>query len=319
MNGRALLRRGAPVCLAAGIAIGLGFDFVDGTRDQSATAAQVRPQTRPEKKVQAGDEKTPKRQTAEEALADAIACLEKKDYRRFFEYHLPVDTLRGLRQQATLDQAAQSLDAAEEQVERLLTLLRKLRDVKPTYDDDRLVATFRLVDKGEAGKPYEPPPVDKTQVVPGYGDDLAAVLEKGIKALEAGEHRAFIENLYPADEVRRLKKDEQKFEQLLLQLENHPAMAKQMLADLQDLKGKTIAIGNQKKAATIRLRDAGPRTQARDVKFELVDGSWRFFDASPKLFEQIVRQSKLTPVGQVTTIEFERLGDHWRMVRFPLE
>lgn len=317
MNRRPMLVRFVLGTLIAGVAAGLVPWFADGDREETATAAQVRGKASPATK-EAEESKTGKMQTAEEALADAIACLEKKDFRRFFEYHLPVETLRDLREHATLADAARSFEAADEMRVRLLTLLKSLRDVKPTYDADRLVATFQLVDKGAAGPPYEPPAMDPTQKVPGYGDDLSTVLEKGMKALEAGEHRKFVENLYPADEVRRLKKDEARFEQLLQQLKDQPAMAKQMAADLKELQGKTIQIDGQKNTATIHLRDTGARTQARIVKFELVDGSWRFFDETPKFFKEIVRQSKLTPVGQVTTIEFERLGDRWRMVQFPL-
>jgi hypothetical protein len=175
-----------------------------------------------------------------------------------------------------------------------------------------------------------PSPKDDKVALVGYGDDLPKVLKAGLAALEAGEIESFIDHLFPAGELGRLQANNGKAK-LVARLKKQPELIEQMRRDLKAWGELSAQFNAEKTLATITLPAASddPVPAPRIVKFQKVTGSWRFFDNSTRVREEMARQSRLVPpklsypVGlggaDSHALLMEKLGSSWRISRMPAQ
>jgi hypothetical protein len=265
-------------------------------------------------------------------IREAIAALEGGDIARYFEAYGPVDQFRSLRDSGRLKSIRLSFTATQS----LIASLKPFRNGEIRVDRDGLLARVTpLADNPDkaGAEPEEPNPLaavaspqdDKVALV-GYGDDLSQVLKAGLAALESGEIESFIDHLFPAGELGRLEANNGKTK-LVARLKKQPELIEQMRRDLKAGLEAPTQFNAAKTLASITLPPAAddPVPAPRIVKFQKLAGSWRFFDNSTPLREEMVRQSRLLspklsyPVspGDVHELLLEKIGSDWRILRMP--
>ena len=109
-------------------------------------------------------------------------------------------------------------------------------------------------------------------------------------------------------------------QRLLSRLKSQPKMAEAMI---RDLKGAAAATNRTSGAAAdITLPALGKQESERILKFELVEGNWRFFDGE-KQHRNLYRQLTSAPVGSHTipgskgSMILRRFNGNWRLHAMP--
>jgi hypothetical protein len=102
-----------------------------------------------------------------------------------------------------------------------------------------------------------------------------------------------------------------------------------MRADLKAAGQIPAELNAEKTVATFTLPAASddPFAAPRIVKFQKISGSWRFFDNSTPVREEMARQSRFVPpklsyptgIGGFDNhvLPMEKLGSSWRISRIP--
>jgi hypothetical protein len=163
----------------------------------------------------------------------------------------------------------------------------------------------------------------------GWGTDLPKVVSAAITALNDGDTKAFVANMFPASELRH-PDAKARLESLDAKLKSQPTMVAQMKADFSLLADVEPSIEGDGKTAVFEI--AGQDTEIgrtkykvklpnRTFKFQLVEGSWRLYDHSTAVHAAIEKQSALAPPdlsGDAIPgeyVQLERLGDRWRILK----
>jgi hypothetical protein len=282
---------------------------------------------------------TPAQAEVQRTLNDAIAVVEAGDLVKFVQFYAPVELLRNLRDQGRLE----TLRSSPPDSRILLSLLRRFQNGEVRLERDGLVARVTPRRDKSDSPPKEDvdapdplavvpsPKLDKIKLV-GYGSDLSQVLKSSLAALDTGELESFIDHVFPAGELGRLQAHGKP--QLVARLNKQRELFEQMRRDLKALGDATPEFNADKTVATFvlrtptadkRLGDAPP--ELRTVKFQKVAGSWRFYDNSTPVREEIARQSRLLPpklkysAGMRTenpdVLVMEKLGSSWRLAALP--
>jgi len=262
--------------------------------------------------------------------------LEGGDVVKFYEVYGPVDQFRALRDSGRLKSNPSSSPSSPDATRSLVEALKPFRNGEVRVDQEGLFARVTPPsdnpDKA-AAEPELPNPLasvasphdDKVALV-GYDDDLPQVLKAGLAALESGQIESFIDHLFPAGELGRLEAHNGKTK-LVARLKKQPELIEQMRRDLKVGLEAPTQFNAAKTLASITLPPAAddPVPAPRIVKFQKVAGSWRFFDNSTPVREEMVRQSRLLPPKlsypvspwDVHELLLEKIGSNWRMLRMP--
>jgi hypothetical protein len=141
-------------------------------------------------------------------LDAAIRSVEQNDFITFLDLYAPVDVLRRLRQQDLVERSAKVIASQPQTKRRLLVMLKALREQTPKYDKSRGLATLQF-DPNAHGDDSVPgeiqlPNTDDLKLA-GLGGDLKKVVEGASVLLAAGDLKKFVEQLFPASELARLK------------------------------------------------------------------------------------------------------------------
>jgi hypothetical protein len=252
-------------------------------------------------------------------LDEAIRVVEAGQFQKFLELYAPVEILRQMRQQDVLQQAAAMLAQQPQGKAQLLAILQALKKQTPRYDKTRGLATFEF-DPFASGVPQSPVelnlPSTADQKLSGLGDDLPKVLAQATKLLEAGDVATFVEKLFPATELARLNPPDQ-MAALLQQFKDTPELQTAMLADLRRMRLAKAELTEKGQVAVFKL--AGEKDQPeRIVKMQKAGNHWRLFDDGPRVTDELARQAKLKPPGNVMSVQMELIGGNWRFVELPL-
>ena len=141
-------------------------------------------------------------------LDAAIRTVEQGDFATFLERYAPVDVLRRLRQQDLVERAAKVMAGQPQTKQQLLAVLKALQKQTPKFDKSRGLATleFDPLVHGVDAIPGElhVPGTDELKLV-GLGGDLNKVLAEATRLLAAGDFQTFVEGLFPASELARLR------------------------------------------------------------------------------------------------------------------
>jgi hypothetical protein len=218
----------------------------------------------------------------------------------------------------------------------LIATLKQFRDGEIRVDPDGLFARVTPPrDDPKVAEPESPNPLaavpspkdDKVTLV-GYGDDLPKALKAGLAALEADDIESFVDHFFPAGELGRLRSNNGKAK-LVARLKKQTELIEQMRADLKAASQIPAEFNVDKTVATFTLSAASddPVAAPRIVKFQKVSGSWRFFDNSTPVREEMARQSRLIPpklsypvspiAADSHALLMEKLGSSWRISRIP--
>jgi len=252
-------------------------------------------------------------------LDEAIRVVEAGQFQKFLELYAPVEILRQMRQQDVVQQAAAMLAQQPQGKAQLLAILQALKKQTPHYDKSRGLATFEF-DPSASGLPETPinlnVPSAADQKLSGLGDDLPKVITQATKLLEAGDLATFVEKLFPATELARLNQPDQ-MAALLQQFKDTPELQTSMLADFKRMQATKAALTDKGQVAVFKLA-AGKDLPERIVKMQKAGNHWRLFEDGPRVTDELARQSKLKPPGNVMSVQMELIGGNWRFVELPL-
>lgn len=273
------------------------------TSDANAGESQAQPENAGNSEAEAALRKD---------LKDAISVLEKGDVAGFIENYMPLEHVNHIRKFTTVEKIAESIKQGGLFEEAWLEKLQAMQKGKVEFlDEEKSRAVFQI----ETGK-KEPamdgllpnPAREKIPKTPGFSGDVTAAISAAIKTLEAGDHKKFIENMFPPAELY-ITQSEDGMKSLLAKLEDHPEMVKQMLADFKALENLTPEMNAEKTKATFDLG-------GRPVIFEKA-GTWRFANTAKEIRTEMYEQSKRSPMGAsgLKRIEWIRIRDNWRLTQ----
>ena len=219
---------------------------------------------------------------------------------------------------APLDQVAQLREAEIHTTklpsvprQQLLLKIRRLHSGTTALLDGGWKAEIVLQEEVEAGS---------LSAAPGYGSDIAVVLESSVKDLQAEKYQSFVRKMFP--ESVQLQMNRNGVERgPLPALSPESPMVVYMLRDLtamQQVKpkinGSTAVFliprmsGANGFSAEIRS-DGSHQAGDREIRLSLVGGSWRFYD-NPAGVEGVTG-------SRTYRMQFERIGDAWRLATWP--
>lgn len=274
-------------------------------------------------------------------LDQAISMVEKDEFKAFLEKYAPVEVLRRFRQQDLLERAAAVMATQAQTKKQLIALLKALRKETPAFDKSRGLATFQFDPFAhgvqEVTGELHLPITDDVKLV-GLGSDLKKVVAEATRLLADGEVQSFVERMFPASELARLK-EPGAMADLLQQIKGvgdqptpaqrvrlGPAAAQQpqtptnllqgMLEDFKRLENLTAELTDKGQIALFRI-DEKDQKPLRAIKFQKVGSDWRLFDDTSRVSAELTRQSKLQPRAGITTVQMERVGGNWRFVELP--
>ncbi len=250
------------------------------------------------------------------AIDRAIELLEDDDFEGYIEEFYSVEEYRRLRTGRRLTDEARHLASLPGFKDRMLTALRAARESEPRWTNEAGVARFSInlteieepADPAEATSPTTEPAIPD---VAGWGDDLDQVLTSALSSLNDEDYATFVERIFPAAEVVQMQSSDG-MDLLLLKLETYPEMAEAMQRDLEQCQSARAEIEGDVAEFTLTEGRQNPQT----VKFQLVDGNWRFYDSiTPVREEAAAFAAEAGGDGDdILTIELERIGNEWRLV-----
>ncbi len=297
------------------------------------TAAEPKPNPPPKKPAKKTEQKTPAakeekpapdkrpvsndpKKQLEADLDDAIALLEKGDLATFMERYMPLKELQNIRQFSTVEKMAKNIKVGGVFEKEWLDKLRAMKKAEIEFQDAEkskatIVAETSSSEEASHDFHLTDPAEEKIPHFEGFPGDVQAAIEKAIAALEAGEHRKFVENMFPESELRITKSDEE-MQALEARLKEHPQMVKGMIADLKALQKLKPKLDAGQTMASFEL-NPGTR-QARTIRFEKA-GTWRMANTAEKMRQLAYKQSRQVPIGikKTSTTRWERIRDHWRL------
>lgn len=253
-------------------------------------------------------------------LDDAISLLENGELAQFLERYMPLKYLEDIREFSTVEQAAKNMKVGGAFEKQWLEKLRAMKKAEIDFLDEeqskaRLIADVSPEDTDRPEFSLKNPAEENVPKTEGFSGDLQEAIGKAIAALEAGDHRKFVENMFPESELYLTTSDEA-MQAISQRLKEHPKMVEQMVADLKALQKLTPKYDAKQTLATFQLN---PDTkQARTIQFEKA-GTWRMADSAKKIRAEVYKQSQQPPIGVKSTLETEwvRIRDHWRLSQLP--
>ncbi|HIK93633.1 MAG TPA: hypothetical protein EYG03_16920 [Planctomycetes bacterium] len=276
-------------------------------------------------------EETPKA-ALEADLHEAISMLDRKQYQL-----LMYDFLPGSFASRRAFESRQSrtglgrrnpepppiLSVAE--VKDLKAAIRAALSGKRTYDRNQTLVEITYIKKPveliPATKPgYIPAATDRPSgPIHGLGSDLKRMLTQAAALLDSGKQEEFVRSVYPLPELANLAQADN-MQRLLSRLKSQPKMAEAMIRDLT----AAAAADNRNSGATtdITLPAIDKQKSGRILKFELVEGNWRFFDGG-KQHRNLYRQLTSASIGSHTvpgskgSMVLYRFNGNWRLHAMP--
>lgn len=234
----------------------------------------------------------------------AIQLIESDQIEPLIDEFFPTESVRSLRKDGSLEAAAASLKESGVAIPNLLSRLEQCRTGLIEGNDSEVQFVPNLT--GDQSP-------NSTAQIEGYGDDFLQVLRKGGAALKAGQYEEFVTRVFPIAEVLELQRTGQ-LEAIAQQFRSNPALVVAMGADFEAM----LQAEPEPKDGAIRLGLSGQSDDEgiREVRWQLVGGSWRFFDQTTEAKERIQQVER--DAGYVRAIlKFERVRDHWRLTELP--
>lgn len=95
--------------------------------------------------AEGGKKKADSREKLETAIPDAIKMLKEKKYAAFLNKFAKPDDLEKILKRVTIDEFAKKF--GEGKAENLLAMLNAVKNVKPSYNEDKTMATYQIEKK----------------------------------------------------------------------------------------------------------------------------------------------------------------------------
>ncbi len=251
-------------------------------------------------------------------LEHALSLLKDDKLEDFIEDYYPIEMARGLRKRDSLTKTANDLRRTKSVLKRFESKLTQCQTGLIEGNNNDVV--FMPVE-GAAEVPV-PAAASVTTDAPvkGYPGELKQALPLAIADLKAKKYEVFIQQMLPVSEVSRLTSNELVAETALV-FKEHPTLAVAMIADLEVIAKLPLKVEGNLIKATVPPRDKND--VQREVRFQKVGGSWRFFDQTTEAQAQIdqlaARADKMQsqPAAFEPILKFERIREHWRLVELP--
>ncbi len=264
------------------------------------------------------DSAGPDKENRQLLLADidrALTLIAEDQIEQLISDYFPLEAVRAARSQG-VSEGAEELRRTKSALQRLERGLRDCRTATLKGDNDKVYCFADTATSPDATAEGIAIP----KGMKGYGKNLKSVIQSGINDLREKKYSRFIENMFPIPEVLRLKQS-QLLDLTAQRFVDQPAMAELMLADLEAV----VKLDLKPEGGLVRLALSGRNKDEtkREVRFQQVAGSWRFFDQSTEIK---ARQDALLRIeGQQMSdsatpkpiLKFERIREHWRLRELP--
>lgn len=229
---------------------------------------------------------------------------------------------------------AKTLASSKTELARFVKVITLFDDAAVHLSENRNEAVM-VTELPKNTDDLQPPKSDKPAVAnaavnnDGLGNDLKKALQDALALLEAGKTEAFVDNMMPDSERKRLSVGEKKKE-LITRIEKYPMVSQFMRMDLKQLATLTPKIENDGTVAVFKLpgnKNLGdalrnnyskmPDPPTRTIKFELQNGHWRFFDSGKLVNAEIERQEFGMPSGGALKLRWQKTATGWKVDRLP--
>lgn len=259
-----------------------------------------------------------------EDVTRAQTLLKADKIEQFIEDYYPINLVRPARQRQVIGNMANDLRRSKAVLKRMEKKLEQCQS--GTIEGNDTDVTFMPGTEPPTAKPAEEPVVKAPSVkpaiptLPGYGKELLPALALASADLKAEKFPEFVEKMLPVTEVARLTASEQ-LESTAQVLTDNPKMVQSMLADMAEIAQlKPKSVGN---LVQVTLPGRSKGETPREIRFQLVGGSWRFFDQSSEVETQVgmllekAEKQEANPGALGAVLKFERIRDHWRLLELP--
>lgn len=314
--------------LAGGLGYVLGKNassLEDAPSDAQAAPAQQAGDTQVATKAQSKEspaEKSPEAQLRED-VQRAISLLDDGRLAIFLQDYLSRRDLARMNGQIE----AMAQQAQPREIEQLRENLVASLEGEISLSQDEQLAEVTYVLKAQE---FIPESVPEPTAQPGgrlpseelreLGGELPEFLTRAAALLREERLEEFIAGTYPLATLAELGMDG--VEQMAFRVRSASQMSAAMLRDLEaaaEAEGELNASGNEATVVLPPLVEGDPQ---RILKFDKVDGHWRFHDADRDIRDEYQRLlaaplPAFTIPGAEGVIRFERDGDHWRISEPP--
>lgn len=155
--------------------------------------------------------------------------------------------------------------------------------------------------------------------IKGLGADLQKALASAVEMLESGKITEFIEHAFPLPDLARISEGVS-LRRYAERMAAAPRMVEAMIRDLKHAAAADIEISDG--IGTVQVPSLADDNSSRTLKFELVEGNWRFHDGN-RDERETQRRLATAKIGSVTaekrqsTMMLIRYQDNWRLISMP--
>lgn len=276
--------------------------------------------------IRFGDTSTPDERAAavSDDLKEAVEMLEHGQIALFYADFLPMSE-----RERILHSKAPLADRPSQELNELKVQLTSAMDAKPTFNRTRTLAQIDYVLKPIEEVPEQEPetsgllPVEPNGPSVGFGPDLSTALFAAVGNLNAGRIENFVRGMYALPELARVTQNDQ-MDRLIFRLTRNPEMIRAMIRDLEQSATTQAQLSTEGgiSLATISLPPTTENSQSRQLKFDLIDGNWRFHDGQ-RASREAQRKLLSAPIsgysipGSRLTLLLVWEIDSWKLLRAP--
>ncbi len=265
-------------------------------------------------------------------LREAISMLERKQFQLLMHDFLPAIFASRRAYESQESQAVRGRRNSgpapilyEAQVKDMKAEILAALSGKRTFNRNQTLVQITYIKKPVELIPakvpgYVPAATDKPAgQIHGLGSDLRQMLTQAAALLDSGKQEEFVRSVYPLPELAVLAQADN-MQRLLSRLKSQPQMAEAMI---RELRAAAASAGQTSgPAAKITLPATGKQESGRILKFDMVEGNWRFFDGG-KQHRDVYHRLASAPIGSHTipgsrgSMILYRFNGSWRLHAMP--
>lgn len=264
-------------------------------------------------------------ETVKADLREAVSMIKKRQFQMLLHDFMSAEIQANVTRSSSRNRSTKFQLMKDEEATELAVNLEAAISGEMAFNRNNTLVEIHFVRTPKMTVPPSPPSylpaMDDRPLRPasGLGSNLQTMLGAAANLLKENKTEEFILHVYPLAEVARLA--EADFRSLLVKrVESRPEMRDAMIRDLEQASKATPSIGGAN--ATVKLPPLVAGDRERELRFQLVEGNWRFFDGNADTraeFRRLV-QGKIPAVtipGAKGVLLLVRYGENWRMTAPP--
>lgn len=261
---------------------------------------------------------------AGEARAEIVRKLQAGEYVEFMNLHSPIEAYLQSLRQGTAGRLDVNVILG---FGNLATFMQSLEGATIIVDPTGRVATFTQTNELDTppALPSRYGPAESVATA-GYGKDLMAAIQAAHDDLKAEKFAAFTAGMFPLSTIHMMQVDG-RWDVLQDSLSSESPLVQRMLKDLGSLKDQKAKITGETaefelpNIVTIEIGRKGKEFErgTRRIRFSLINGSWRFYDATAQVSAELDAAMARSPGSESATalLVLEKIGSDWRLREMP--